>query len=1116
MTPVAEWLKALDLDRYASVFSDNEVDFQTLQVLTDNDLKELGLPFGPRKRILNAIAEARQTETKAIPQGSVSGERRQLTVLFCDMVGFTELAHRVDPEVLQNIIRSYEDACAVCITRYEGYVFQRLGDGIVAFFGYPLAHEGEAERAIRAGLEIVETMARLAIPDAGHLRVRIGIAAGIVVVASSERGAVGETMNLAARLQGVAEPDSIVVSERVRRLAGGAFEYDDLGEHDLKGIARPTHAYRVRGVGAAETRFEAATSGGMTPLVGRVREFNELLDRWQMARDGAGQAVVLSGEPGIGKSRILNALREQLEEEGIRSIRFQCSPFHTNSAFHPISACIERALEFAQDESAASRLNKIRTLVVERCGQSEEDVRFVATMLSVPCDEYFEPLKISPRLVKAETNRVLIALITAIARRRPTLLMFEDLHWADPTSLEVLEDLIEQLKDIPLLALLTCRPEFQPGWAEHSWICSLNLGRLTPAQSGALILRLSQGKALPSELAGQIVAKTDGVPLFVEELTRAILESGDLIERDGHYAYKGTSANVAIPETLRDSLTARLDRVPAVKEVAQAGAAIGREFSYELISALDLLPPAALDRALLQLTESDLASYRGTSSGGVYTFRHALIQDTAYDSLLRSQRQPLHERIARVMEERWPKTRDTEPELLAHHYTAAGLTAAAVPFWRRAGDLAMKRFALTEAVTHLRKGMALTETLPPSRGRDLEELGFRTALAPALIAQRGWGYDEIDPILESAWALAESLDHRSAYVPVLSALCVHHMCVDHIALSLEWAEKLRRAGKSVGDDSLEIVGHRAASASYYWKGDFTAARRHGDMVLSLYDSDRHWHIAQLTNYDPLTGEGIYRGQYLWMLGYPDQAAAASNSKDAHARRRNHPFDLAFALTLGAQVFDHLAQPDELLRRTEEAERVGREYGVALLWEVMAEISRGIAWLRAGRAEESVDQLGTAIARLRATGHRIWIWYLRALQAEGLAISGDLIAAEAILDESISQIEKGEERAHYSEVLRLQGWLRILQNRQDEAEADLRSAIEIARTQRAKSWELRSATTLASLLAEKGDTKAAWELLAPIYGWFTEGFGTADLIRAKALLEAVKSRSGRTSHAGLSQ
>jgi class 3 adenylate cyclase/tetratricopeptide (TPR) repeat protein len=1101
MSAITEWLRNHDLDRYASIFIDNEVDFSTLQVLTDGDLKELGLPFGPRKRLLSALTRVKGTGAPAA-DARAQGERRQITVLFCDMVGFTELANRVDPEVLQDIIHRYEDTCAACITRFDGYVYQRLGDGIVAFFGFPLAHEGEAERAIRAGLQIVDGMLRLEFPDAKGIEVRIGIATGIVVVNSIEHGAVGETMNLAARLQSVAPPGSIVVSERARRLAGMVFDYEDLGMQALKGIARPTPAYRVKGGGAAASRFDAATRAGLTPIVGREREIGILLERWQLARKGTGQVVVVSGEPGIGKSRVVSTLRQQADGPGISTIRLQCSPFYVNSAFYPLSTALELMLGFGRDEPADSRLDKLEALIVGRFGRPVPDLRFIASLLSLPFEGRYGPLTMSPRLVKAETIRVLVDIVTASSRAQPTLLVFEDVHWADSTTLEVLDNLIDRAGTIPLLAVITSRPELEWACAEHAHVTALNLTRLSDAQCTALVAEIVRGKNLPEKLAAQIVAKTDGVPLFVEELTKVILESGDLIDEGDRYVYAGTAAGLTIPETLRDSLTARLDRVAAVKQVAQVGAIIGREFSHEMIAALGLMPEEALGRALAQLTESQLAFVRGANTNAVYTFKHALVQETAYDSLLKSQRQPLHARIARIIAERWPETADTQPELLAHHFTEAGLAAEAVPYWRRAGDLGMRSFALSEAIKHLKKGMTLLETLPATPNRDLTELGFRTALAPAVMAQRGWAHAEVSKTLEPAWKLAEELGQREGYLPILNALWVHYLSVDRLALSLEWAQKLIAAGAAEEDDSLVIVGHRAASASYYWLGDFTAALRHGGIVHSMYDAKRHWHIAQLTNADPLTGESIYRALYLWILGFPDQAVAASNARDMHARRRNHPFDLAFSLTLGAQVFDFRSEAAELLRRAEEAERVGKEHGVPLMCEVMVEISRGIAWLRGGRIEDGVRHLDRAIQRIAATGHCVWIWYLRAVQAEGMAQTGDFEGARKLIDECVKHMQIGEERAHFAEVLRLRGWLLMQQDHCDEAQASLRAALSVARAQRAKSWELRSATTLAQLLAGRGERAAARELLAPIYAWFTEGFDTKDLREAKALLAAV--------------
>ena len=1121
--PLSEWLKQHDLERFLGIFEENEVDLTTLRMLSESDLAELGLPFGPRKRIINLLREEKSQEKLGLKSGlpyqvDVStSERRQLTVLFCDMVGFTRLSYKLDPEAMQVVLRTYEEACETCVNRYEGYVFRVLGDGVVAFFGFPLAHEAEAERAVRAGLDIVESIARLHFPGASRLQVRIGITSGMAVIASGERNAVGETINLAARLQTIAKPGSVVISDSVRRMAGGGFEYEDMGEKELKGVSGPTRVYRVLGVSRAESRFEAATQRELTPIVGRDAEITALLDDWrQVEETGVGRAVLLRGESGIGKSRMASALRERIQDDSRRTMVFQCSPFFVNSAFYPIRASFERALRLGQDLDAEARLDKLEAVVIDRLGLAKDDMRLIAALLSIPYQERYGSILVSPKLAKEETMRVLIDFTRAHARTAPTLMLFEDAHWADPTSLDLLGRFIEVLSGVPALMIITARPEFNAPLASHPAVTVMNLAKFTPVQSESLVANVVGGKALPPGLAAQIVARTDGVPLYVEELTKTILESGDLIVEGDHYRYAGSSASVTIPETLRDSLMARLDRVAVSKEIAQVGSVIGREFSYELSAGLELMSEEALGKGLQHLTTSGLATCHGEIPNSVYTFSHALVQDAAYDSLLKSRRKQLHGDIAHLLEERWPETRDTAPELLAFHYNAAEQFRVAAPLWLRAGEVAVQRFALPEAITHLRTGMSALAKLRPSKVRDRMEISLRTALGPALVAHRGWAHAEVSQTLVPAWRLAHALKQTSAYLPILNALSVHYMTAGQLAESLRWAGRLSKTGSELGDDGLEIFGYRAASASHFWLGEFAKARRTGDQVIKLYNPERHWHLAALTNTDPFTGEGVYRGQLLWMMGYPDQALAANHAMEANTRRRGHPFDLAFALTLGAQLFSYLGDSDTLQRCAEEAERIGKERGIALLGEIMAEISRGVAWLDAGRLAEAVPQLDQGIEHLSQTGHRIWIWYLKALQAEGLARSGDHERAWALIEDSIARIEAGEERSHYAEMLRLKGWIQILRGHSDEAVATLRKAITVARKQAAKSWELRAATTLARLLSGRGKKTEAIALLGPVYDWFTEGHDTRDLKEAAQFLAEMRGSPSRRSRSAKSK
>jgi len=1116
MSSVRDWLKGLGFAQYADRFEADDIDLDVMPSMSDSDLEKLGVSMGHRKKLLKAIAqlneaaEAVASPETVVPRASTdSAERRHLTVMFCDLVGSTELSQQLDPEALRELMRSYQQCCGAVIEKYDGHVAQYLGDGLMTYFGWPRAHEDDAERAVRAGLEIAEAVKVVESPS--PLNVRVGIATGPVVVGETGDGdasvpklAVGETPNLAARIQGLAGPDQVMIGPDTRHLVGGTFSLDDTGEHVLKGIVDPMRAWHVTGESRAEGRFEAARGeGDLTPLVGRELELGLLMERWQLAQDGEGQVVLLSGEPGIGKSRILSALRERLKSENANAMRFQCSPYYVNSAFWPSIDNFERVLKYARDEAPDSKLDKLESLIVGHYQRPLSDVRFVASILSIPCDDRYGPLEISPQKFKDETLRTLVDLTEAAANKHPSVLFFEDLHWADPTTLELLDLAIDRDTAIPLLIVLTHRPEFQSRWASHGHVISLNLSKLTRPQSAAMVSRVAGGKALPAKLNEQILAKTDGVPLFVEELTKSILESGELKEEADRYDYAGSARSVTIPATLRDSLMARLDRFTPVKEIAQVGAAIGRDFSYELIAAVAPIPQAQLDDALVQLTDSGLAFRRGTPPEATYTFKHALVQDAAYDSLLRTRRQELHGKIARAIEEQFPETAETEPEVLAHHLSAAGHAEAAIPFWQKAGEFALGRMALTEAISHLDRGLDVIVLVPKSAERDASELKLRVPLGTAWMALKGWAAPEIWTSLHPALDLAKSLKRNDALLPILWGLFINIVTQGRVVEALTWEQEILDTAKSTGDMDLLIVGHGCLTIGYFWKGDLIRSREHGDKLLALYDDEKHRHLVDLLNLDPKTSAGVFGSLATWMLGYPDQAVRISDEKDAHARQRGHLFDLGWALTVGADVFDLRCEPAVCRERAEECEQLGQDNSLPFLWAVLAPLRLGIALIRAGETAEGIAQLKAGLALWDASGGKVDI-HLKFVLAEAMAQTGDIDNALQLIDEQIEQVERPGwgERIHYAEFLRLKGWMLTLKDDLEGAEKNYLASLDWAREQKAKSWELRTSTSLARLWQKQGKKKKAHDLLEPVYNWFTEGFDTKDLKEAKALLEEL--------------
>src|SRR5271165_6428288 len=751
---VAVWLRSLGLERYEALFRENDIDAEVLSDLTDGDLEKIGVSLGHRKRLLKAAAALAAGPAPAPPAAAApvppggpadAAERRQLTVMFADLVGSTALSARLDPEDMRQVIRAYQDSCSGVVARYDGFVAKFMGDGVLAYFGFPRAHEDDAARAVHAGLEIAEAVAALQTRARESLAVRVGIATGLVVVGdivgqgpAQEQAVVGDTPNLAARLQGLAEAGGVVVAASTRRLTGDRFRLKDLGRHAVKGLAEPVEAYAALGVSASESRFDAAHATRLSGFVGREAESAELLARQRGAWEGHGQIVLISGEAGIGKSRLSAWLAEQVAATPHTRLRYQCSPYHRDSALYPFVQQFERAAGIAAQEPAEAKLDKLEKVLGLATRAMNEVAPLIAAMLSIPTGARYPPLNLSPAQQRRQTLSALLDQMEGLAKKQPVLMLFEDAHWADATSLEVLDLAIERVRRLPALFIVTSRPEFEAPWKGLPDVAEIALTRFDRAEAEALVERVAGGRKLPAEVLAQIVAKTDGVPLFVEELTKAVLESGLLVEEAERYRLDGPLPPLAIPSTLQDSLMARLDRLATVKEIAQIGAAIGREFTYPLLNAVVDRDETTLRAALSQLEDSELVFRSGEPPDARYVFKHALVQDTAYESLLKSRRQILHRRIAEILREKFPDVVEAEPELVAHHFTQAGLTEPAIEYWGKAGDLALRRSAFKEAIAHLGKAIEMTEALTGSEEQTSGRLRLQVSYGNAMFAARGF------------------------------------------------------------------------------------------------------------------------------------------------------------------------------------------------------------------------------------------------------------------------------------------------------------------------------------------------------------------------------------------
>jgi class 3 adenylate cyclase/predicted ATPase len=1122
VSTIAEWLASLGMSEYAERFAEERIEIDVLSELTDQDLERLGLPLGHRRRMMKSIRELGQ-QPPAAPRVAAaasaarqdSAERRQLTVMFCDLVGSTALSGRLDPEDMRAIIGTYHRCCTELIERNGGFVAKYMGDGVLAYFGYPLAHEHDAERAVRAGLALVEAVPKLTTAAAACLQVRVGIATGLVVVGdligsgeAQERGIVGETPNLAARLQGIAEPNAVVMADSTRRLLGDLFELEDLGPRDLKGISRSARAWAALRSRSVESRFEALHTTGLTALVGREEECELLLRRWSRAKTGEGQVVLIAGEAGIGKSRLTAALMERLGGEPHTRLRYFCSPQHTDSAFYPIIGQMERAAGLAHDDTLKTKLDKLDALLAQTV-TAPEDIAILAEMLSLTNDGRYPALDFAPEQRRRRTLEALIAQTEALTRSRPVLMIFEDAHWSDPTSLELFGRAMDRIAALRVLLIVTFRPEFNPPWIGLPQVTTMTVNRLTQREVGAIIDRVVGNNLLPPGIRQDIIERTDGIPLFVEEMTKAVLEAESEGEARRSVAAIPSPA-LEVPASLHASLMARLDRLGPAKEVAQIGAAIGREFSHALLASVVREPDVELGLALDRLIQTGLLSRQGSAPHATYFFKHALVRDTAYSTLLREQRRALHARIAEAFEAQFVEIAENQPELLARHWTEAGQMEKAARLWGKAGQRSMERSALVEAAEQLTRALGQIATLPATPALRREEIKLQVAVITPLLHVKGYAAPETGQAVERARLLIESAttlgeppeDPLLLFTVLYGVYCEKYIAGDGDAMRDLAARFLTLAEKQAATVPL-MLGHRLVAISLVITGDIGESRMHFDQAIALYDASEHRALATRFGVDARISILAYRSWALWFLGYPDAALSDCEQVLKDAREIGQATGLMHALCHAPLVYILCGAHAAVAAQSRELIALAEEKGSAF-WRAHGIMHQGHALGTAGDPSNAVQMLVSGITAYRSTGAKNLIPFHLSCLAKAYAELGQFDEGRRCIGEAIAAVETTKERWCESDIHRIAGEIAMVAPNPDVAKAEeyFERALAVARAQQAKSWELRAAMSMARLRRDQGKRQEAHDLLAPVYGWFTEGFDTLDLKEAKLLLDQL--------------
>lgn len=1119
-TDVAEWLARNGLGQYAQIFSENNIEYTLLPDLTDSDLEKLGVSsLGHRKKLLRAIealTAARQPTgtTAAVSNVTVAppsvvqhreAEFRQITVMFSDLVGSTQLSEKLDPEDLQKLIDAYRAECSTAIRRYGGVVARYLGDGVMAFFGYPHAHENDAARAIHAALEIVAGVMKISGPVT--LACRVGVCSGPVIVGEiGDSGtwsmdAVGETPNIAARLQALAVANTVIISESTRRLVSAAFDFQDLGVQELKGVTEPLHVYRVLSAKNTASRFEAAHAGSLTPLIGRSSELSLLLDRWQKVKEGDGQVIFLSGIPGVGKSRLLHELKSHIQQEPHVLLHHQGSPYHSQSAFFPMIKHIEQAAQLTVREADADKLAKLKAYLPRSTDSSIEPVLPIAKLLSIPLENHLELSGLTPQQIKNRTINTLVDMLLAFSVQRPTLSIFEDAHWLDNSTLELLELIVSRIDHARVLLIVSCRPEFRPTWITHANTTTLSLTRLSHTEVKAMIRDLLRGGSMPQPLLDRIIEKADGVPLFIEELTSSMLSAP--LRTRGTFERTAQPALLRVPDTLSDALMERLDRVAPSRKLAQIAAVIGREFSSDLLSAASQVDEDDMLSALSLLEQADII-YRVDISPFVrFAFRHVLLRDAIYDSLLRSKRQQIHADIAAILEHDFPELAENQPEVLAYHYQEAGNRQLAIRCWLGSGQRALAHSANVEAIANFRKALQLLNALPETPERTKQEIDIQLALGIPLIAVRGYASAETREAFSRARTLCERLGDIPEYFQALFGLWGYCWMGGKNDDALHMADEFLSRSRALSDPVPLMVAHRVMGSTLLTVGDFQSSASHFEETIKLSISKGKQPLYNLYMVEPQAASLLLLSWDLWFLGYPDQSLSRVSEALALGQGLGHPYTVAFAHYMTSVV--HLLRGDAA-RAFESAEKsfeMSQEQRFSL-YEILSRISRGRAIGDLGRLEEARTEIALGIDEARRNGVGFMLPMMDSWLADMHAKAGENEYALSIVEGTLANIGDVTGRAWESELRRQKAHLLLAldPSKVGEAESHLRKSIEVARGQSAKSLELRAATSLAELWRTQGRPDEARALLEPICRWFGEGAETEDLRRARDTQSAL--------------